>query len=32
VLDETLADVNAVLLQVEMAIKEDEIRRMCRDG
>jgi RIO kinase 1 len=30
-LDDHLADVDAVLLQVEMAIKEDEIRRMCRD-
>lgn len=30
VLDEHLADVDAVLLQVEEAIKEDEIRRMCR--
>jgi RIO kinase 1 len=30
-LDEHLADVEAVLLQVELAIKEDEIRRMCRD-
>ena len=30
VLDEHLADVDAVLLQVEMAIKEDEIRRMCQ--
>jgi RIO kinase 1 len=30
-LDEHLADVDAVLLQVEMAIKEDEIRRMCRE-
>ncbi|MFZ4536491.1 PA4780 family RIO1-like protein kinase [Propionivibrio sp.] len=29
VLDERLADVDAVLLQVEMAIKENEIRRMC---
>jgi len=29
-LDERLADVDAVLLQVEMAIKEDEIRRMCQ--
>jgi len=28
-LDESLADVDAVLLQVEMAIKENEIRRMC---
>jgi RIO kinase 1 len=28
-LDERLADVDAVLLQVEMAIKENEIRRMC---
>ncbi|MBS1229050.1 MAG: hypothetical protein H6R17_2327 [Proteobacteria bacterium] len=30
-LDERLADVDAVLLQVEMAIRENEIRRMCRD-
>jgi RIO kinase 1 len=30
VLDETLADVDAVLLQVEMAIRENEIRRMCQ--
>ena len=30
VLDEHLADVAAVLFQVEEAIKEDEIRRMCR--
>ncbi len=29
-LDEHLADVDAVLLQVELAIKEDEIRRMCQ--
>jgi RIO kinase 1 len=29
-LDEHLADVEAVLLQVELAIKEDEIRRMCQ--
>jgi RIO kinase 1 len=29
-LDETPADVEAVLLQVELAIKEDEIRRMCQ--
>ena len=28
-LDESLADVEAVLLQVELAIKENEIRRMC---
>lgn len=28
--DETPADVEAVLLQVELAIKEDEIRRMCQ--
>jgi len=28
-LDERLADVDAVLLQVELAIKENEIRRMC---
>jgi RIO kinase 1 len=30
VLDEHIADVEAVLLQVELAIKEDEIRRMCQ--
>jgi RIO kinase 1 len=30
VLDEHLADVAAVLFQVEQAIKEDEIRRMCQ--
>ena len=30
VLDERLADVDAVLLQVEMAIRENEIRRMCQ--
>ena len=30
-LDERLADVDAVLLQVELAIRENEIRRMCRD-
>lgn len=30
VLDESLADVDAVLLQIEEAIKEDEIRRMCQ--
>ena len=30
VLDESMADVDAVLLQVEMAIKENEIRRMCQ--
>jgi RIO kinase 1 len=29
--DETLADVEAVLLQVDLAIREDQIRRMCRD-
>jgi RIO kinase 1 len=29
-LDEHIADVEAVLLQVELAIKEDEIRRMCQ--
>ena len=29
-LDESPADVDAVLLQVEMAIRENEIRRMCR--
>ena len=29
-LDESLADVDAVLLQIEEAIKEDEIRRMCQ--
>ena len=31
-LDERLADVDAVLLQVEMAIRENEIRRMCREA
>ena len=31
VLDEHLADVDAVLQQVALAIKEDEIRRMCRE-
>ena len=30
VLDDHLADVEAVLFQVEQAIKEDEIRRMCQ--
>ena len=30
VLDEHLADVNAVLMEVELAIRENEIRRMCR--
>lgn len=30
VLDEHLADVDAVLFQVEQAIKENEIRRMCQ--
>ena len=30
VLDESLADVDAVLLQIEEAIKEDAIRRMCQ--
>jgi RIO kinase 1 len=30
VTDERLADVEAVLLQVELAIKENEIRRMCQ--
>ena len=30
-LDESLADVDAVLLQVELAIRENEIRRMCRE-
>ena len=30
-LDERIADVEAVLLQVEMAIRENEIRRMCND-
>ena len=30
VLDESPADVNAVLLQVELAIRENEIRRMCQ--
>ena len=29
-LDERLADVEAVLMQVELAIKENEIRRMCQ--
>ena len=29
-LDERLDDVDAVLLQVELAIKENEIRRMCQ--
>ena len=29
-LDESVVDTAAVLLQVEMAIKEDEIRRMCQ--
>jgi RIO kinase 1 len=29
--DERLADVEAVLLQVEMAIRENEIRRMCEE-
>jgi RIO kinase 1 len=29
VVDERLADVDAVLLQVDMAIRENEIRRMC---
>ncbi len=29
-LDESLADVDAVLMQIEEAIKEDEIRRMCQ--
>jgi len=28
--DESIVDTEAVLLQVEMAIKEDEIRRMCQ--
>jgi len=31
VLDESLADVDAVLLQVELAIRENEIRRMCAE-
>jgi RIO kinase 1 len=31
VVDERLADVEAVLLQVEMAIRENEIRRMCEE-
>jgi RIO kinase 1 len=31
VLDEHIADVDAVLLQVELAIREDEIRRMCQN-
>ena len=30
VLDEHLAGINAVLVQVELAIKEDEIRHMCQ--
>lgn len=30
VLDEHLADVDAVLMEVELAIKENEIRQMCR--
>jgi RIO kinase 1 len=30
VLDEHLADVDAVLMAVELAIKENEIRQMCR--
>ena len=29
VLDEGLADVDAVLVQVKLAIEENEIRRMC---
>jgi RIO kinase 1 len=29
-LDESVVDTEAVLLQVELAIKEDEIRRMCQ--
>ena len=29
-LDERLADVEAVLMQVELAIRENEIRRMCQ--
>jgi len=31
VLDESPADVDAVLLQVELAIRENEIRRMCAE-
>ena len=31
-LDEGLADVEAVLMQVELAIRENEIRRMCQPG
>ena len=31
-LDERLADVDAVLLQVELAIRENEIRRLCQTG
>ena len=31
-LDESLADVDAVLQQVELAIRENEIRRMCQTG
>lgn len=31
VADERLADVDAVLQQVDLAIKENEIRRMCKE-
>ena len=31
-LDERVADVEAVLMQVEMAIRDNEIRRMCQPG
>ena len=31
-LDEGLADVEALLMQVELAIRENEIRRMCQSG
>ena len=30
VLDEHLADIDAVLMEVELAIKENEVRQMCR--
>lgn len=32
VLDEHVADVDAVLMEVEMAIRENEIRQMCRQA
>lgn len=32
VLDEHVADVDAVLMEVEMAIRENEIRQMCRQS